>query len=135
VGLRLPAHASAMGKVLLAGMGTERLAAWFEQSKLERLTERTITDRATLASQLDAVRRDGYATAEEEIAAGAVSLAVPVRDAAGRVVAALNVSVHAHEASAAQLTAQHLAALRDASLAVSAEAARMPVIALSAQVS
>jgi IclR family pca regulon transcriptional regulator len=135
VGLRLQAHASALGKVLLAGMGTERLASWFEQAKLERVTERTITDRATLAQQLEAVRRDGYATSEEEIAAGAVSLAVPVRDAAGRVVAALNVSVHTHEANAAQLVTRHLAALRDSSLAVSAEAARMPVIALSAQVS
>lgn len=135
VGSRLPAHASALGKVLLAGLGQERLANWFNQAQLERLTDRTITDRDVLAQQLDAVRRDGYATTEEEIAPGVVSLAVPVRDAAGRVVAALNVAVRASQASASELVAQHLAALRDASQAVSAEAARMPVIALSAQVS
>jgi IclR family pca regulon transcriptional regulator len=135
VGTRMAAHATALGKVLLAGLGPERLAAWFETAQLERFTERTITDRATLMQQIEVARRDGYATAEEEIAPGVASLAVPVRDAAGRVVAALNVASHTQETSAAQLVARHLAALRDASLAVSAEAARMPVIALSAQVS
>ncbi len=135
VGMRLAAHATALGKMLLAGLGPERLAAWFERAQLERFTDRTITDRATLMQQIEAARRDGYATAEEEVTPGASALAVPVRDAAGRVVAALNVSVHVREATAQQLVARHLAALRDASLAVSAEAARMPVIALSAQVS
>lgn len=135
VGSRLAAHASSLGKVLLAGLGPERLAAWFEKAELTRFTDRTITDRATLMQQIDAARRDGYATAEEEITQGVVGLAVPVRDAAGRVVAALGVGVHSSEASAQDLVTRHLAALRDASLAVSAEAARMPVIALSAQVS
>lgn len=135
VGTRLPAHATSLGKVLLAGLGPERLAAWFEKSELTRLTERTITDRATLMQQIEAARRDGYATAEEEVSMGVTSLAVPVRDAAGRVVAALNVAVSVQEANAAELVTRHLAALRDASLSVSAEAARMPVIALSAQVS
>src|SRR5690606_6549988 len=91
VGPRLHAHASALGKVLLAGLGPERLAAWFEQAQLEKLTDRTVTDRATLVQQLEAIRRDGYATAEGEYVPGVSSLAVPVRDAAGRVVAALNV--------------------------------------------
>jgi IclR family pca regulon transcriptional regulator len=135
VGTRMAAHATALGKVLLAGLGPERLAAWFERAQLERFTDRTVTDRATLMQQVETARREGYATAEEEVTPGAAALAVPVRDAAGRVVAALNVSVHVREANAAQLVARHLAALRDASLAVSAEAARMPVIALSAQVS
>jgi IclR family pca regulon transcriptional regulator len=135
VGMRLAAHATALGKVLLAGLGPERLSAWFERAQLDRFTDRTITDRAALLQQIDAVRRDGYATAEEEVTPGAAALAVPVRDAAGRVVAALNVTVHVREATGQQLVTRHLAALRDASLAVSAEAARMPVIALSAQVS
>jgi len=135
VGTRFPAHATALGKVLLAGLGPERLSNWFEKAELTRLTDRTVTDRATLMQQIEAARRDGYATAEEEVAAGIVALAVPVRDAAGRVVAALDVVVHVREATASELVAKHLAALRDVSLAVSAEAARMPVIALSAQVS
>ena len=135
VGSRLAAHATSLGKVLLAGLGPERLNAWFEKAELERFTEHTVTDRPLLVQQIEAARRDGYATAQEEIAPGMASLAVPVRDAAGRVVAALNVAVNVQDATAAELVARHLPALRDASLAVSSEAARMPVIALSAQVS
>lgn len=134
LGSRLAAHATALGKVLLAGLGPERLNAWFEKAELERFTEHTVTDRPLLMQQIEAARRDGYATAEEEIAPGMASLAVPVRDAAGRVVAALNVVVSVQQATAAELATRHLAALREASLAVSSEAARMPVIALSAQV-
>lgn len=135
VGQRLPAHATSLGKVLLAGLGPERLANWFEKAELTRFTDRTITDRAALMQQIEAIRCDGYATAEEEVTPGMVGLAVPVRDAAGRVVAALAVEVHVNEARAQQLVTRHLATLRDVSLGVSAEAARMPVIALSAQVS
>lgn len=135
VGARLPAHATSLGKVLLAGLGQERLGAWFEKAELKRFTDKTITDRSVLMQQIDAARRDGHATAEEEAALGVASVAVPVRDAAGRVVAALNIAVRVEQAGAAELVSRHLAALRDASQAVSAEAARMPVIALSAQVS
>jgi IclR family pca regulon transcriptional regulator len=135
IGTRMAAHATALGKVLLAGMAPERLSAWFEQAQLERFTDKTVTDRAVLMEQVEAARRDGYATAEDEITVGVAALAVPVRDAAGRVVAALNVAVSTQQTSAATLVARHLGALRDASMAVSAEAARVPVIALSAQVS
>jgi IclR family pca regulon transcriptional regulator len=134
VGLRLPAHASATGKVLLAGLTPEKLANYFAKAKLEPITERTVTDRAVLTRQIDAARRDGYATAEEEIAMGVSSIAVPVHDGAGRVVAALNLSVHMHEAPVAELVSRHLDALREASQWISAEVARVPGLALSAQV-
>src|SRR5690606_6433415 len=63
VGQRLAAHATSLGKVLLAGLGAERLGAWFEKADLARFTDRTITDRGTLMQQIEAARRDGYATA------------------------------------------------------------------------
>ncbi len=134
VGLRLPAHASATGKILLAGLSAERLATYFSKAKLESVAERTITDRAVLTRQIEAARRDGYATAEEEIAAGVASIAVPVHDGAGRVVASLNLSTHMHEATATELVARHLETLREASRWISAEVARVPGLALSAQV-
>jgi IclR family pca regulon transcriptional regulator len=134
IGLRVPAHASATGKVLLAGLSSEKLANYFAKAKLEAITERTITDRAVLTRQIDAARRDGYATAEEEIALGVASIAVPVNDGAGRVVASLNLSSHMHEANAADLLSRHLDTLRAASQWISAEVARVPGLALSAQV-
>ena len=133
VGKRLPAHASATGKVLLAGLSPERLATYFARATLEPLTPRTVTDRATLMAQIDATRRDGYATSEEEMAPGAVSLAVPVHDGSGHVVAGLGICAHVHEANAAQLVSRHLETLREASQAISAEVARVTGLALSAQ--
>jgi IclR family pca regulon transcriptional regulator len=132
IGTRMAAHATAMGKVLLAGLAPDRLAAYFAQSKLERYTDRTITDRALLQQQIDAARRDGYAVAEEEITEGVASIAVPVHDGTGRVVAAVNTSVHSHEATATELVARHLAALREAGIAISTEVARVPGLSLSA---
>jgi len=134
VGLRLPAHASATGKVLLAGLSPDRLADFFTKASLDALTDHTITDRSRLLQQIEAARRDGYATAEEELAPGVASIAVPVHDGAGHVVASLNLSSHLHEASAAQLVSRHLDALRKASQAISAEVARVPGLSLSAQV-
>lgn len=134
VGMRLPAHASATGKVLLAGLSPEKLAVYFTKAKLEALTERTITDRSQLMQQIEAARRDGYATGEEEIGPDVAAIAVPVHDGSGHVVAALGIGVPLQEANAAQLVARHLTRLREASSAISAEVARVPGLALSAQV-
>jgi DNA-binding IclR family transcriptional regulator len=91
VGSRLPMHATGVGKVLLAHAPADvqqRVLA-----DLQRLTPYTIVTPGTLARQLDRVRRDGFATTREELTLGACSVAVPVRDADGDVVAALGVVV------------------------------------------
>jgi DNA-binding IclR family transcriptional regulator len=84
--------------------------------------------------QVEAARRDGYATAEEEIAPHVAGIAVPVHDGSGNVVASLSIGVPMNEGNAAQLVARHLDRLRDASKAISAEVARVPGLALSARV-
>lgn len=134
VGMRFPVHATAMGKVLLAGLSQEKLAAYFAKAKLDAMTPRTITDPAVLLEQVDAARRDGYAISEEEVAVQVAGLAVPVHDGSGNVVASLGIGVPMHEANAAQLVARHLDSLRAASKAISAEVARVPGLALSAKV-
>jgi IclR family pca regulon transcriptional regulator len=133
IGTRMAAHATAMGKVLLAGLTADRLAAYFDIAKLERFTERTVTDRATLQQQIETARRDGYSAVEEEVSPGVSSIAVPVHDGTGRVVASICTTVHAHEATAAQLVDRHLLTLREAGMAISAEVARVPGLSLSAQ--
>jgi len=94
-GVAVPAHSSAAGKVLLAGMGDEELLRLYPVSRLQRRTPRTIGSRAGLLKELDDVRRLGYATSLEEGATGLASVAVGVRDVRGRVIAALTVSVPA----------------------------------------
>lgn len=85
-GRRTKPHAVANGKVLLAH-GAIPLPR-----QLERYTEHTITTREALAAELEAVRRDGYATAAAELEEGLVAVASPVFDAGGTCVAALSIS-------------------------------------------
>jgi DNA-binding IclR family transcriptional regulator len=87
VGLSVPLHASALGKVLLA-YG----AAQLPPGKLEKRTEKTITSEAALRPELAAVRARGYAAADEELEPGLIALAAPVFRYDGTVVAAMSVS-------------------------------------------
>jgi IclR family transcriptional regulator, pca regulon regulatory protein len=134
VGSHFPAHATSMGRVLLAGLSAESLANYFAKAKLERLTEKTVTDRSQLERLIGDARRNGYCVIEEELSMGVVALAVPVVDSAGRVVAALNTSSHSRQTTAAALVAGRLATLQRISKAISGELANIPMLSLSAQV-
>jgi len=91
VGRRLPLHTTGVGKVLLAHAPDDVRTVVLR--RLTRMTRYSITEPAVLESQLAAVRRDGYAQTRQEMTLGACSLAVPVRDAKGEVVAALGIVV------------------------------------------
>ncbi|WP_128431513.1 IclR family transcriptional regulator domain-containing protein [Streptomyces cyaneus] len=95
IGTRLPAYATSLGRVLLADApaGAGQLAA--SLGELLPLTPHTITDPSALATVLEEVRTRGYALVDEELEVGLRSVAVPVRDRTGRVVAAVNVAMHA----------------------------------------
>jgi DNA-binding IclR family transcriptional regulator len=90
-GSRLPMHAVSSGQVLLAFRQPAALERYLEGS-LERFTERTLISPQALGERLRAVRRDGYAWAREEFDHGISSVAAPIADASGEVVAA----VHLH---------------------------------------
>ncbi|MFE0255116.1 IclR family transcriptional regulator C-terminal domain-containing protein [Streptomyces sp. NPDC059010] len=94
VGTRLPAYVTSLGRVLLADLpaGERQLGT---HGELRPLTPRTITDPSALAAVLEEVRVSGYALVDEELEEGLRSIAVPVRDRTGRVVAAVNVAMHA----------------------------------------
>ena len=87
VGLSVPLHCSALGKVLLA-YG----AAQLTPGKLDRRTDRTITSEVALRGELTSVRARGYAITDEELEPGLIALAAPVHGFDGAVVAALSVS-------------------------------------------
>ncbi|MGW4164366.1 IclR family transcriptional regulator domain-containing protein [Streptomyces sp. NPDC004788] len=95
VGTRFPAYATSMGRVLLAGLPAADRAARLAGSELRALTPHTVTARAELDALLDRVAHDGYALVDEELEEGLRSIAMPVRGRAGRVVAAVNVALHA----------------------------------------
>src|SRR5690625_843011 len=93
VGGRLPAYVTAIGKVLLAELPEERLLDRFGGATLERYTEQTITSGDELIDHLGTIRRQGYATDLGEYSPGVFCIAVPIRDAGGRAVAAMSCSV------------------------------------------
>jgi IclR family transcriptional regulator, pca regulon regulatory protein len=95
VGSRLPAYPTSMGRVLLAGLRPNELDGYFDRVELEPLTERTITDQGRLRRVIDEVREQGWAIVDQELEEGVRSVAAPLVNADGRVVAALNVSGHA----------------------------------------
>ena len=87
VGRRVPYHCTANGKVLLAFS-----AAGADAGELDARTSRTIVERAQLAAELQNVRREGFATAVDELELGLSAVAAPVLDDSGRAIAALSVS-------------------------------------------
>jgi DNA-binding IclR family transcriptional regulator len=91
LGMQIPAHASALGKVLLAGLAEDARRGAVGRS-LARFTPRTITDRAKLLRVLDEVRRRGYALESEEEHRGVGCIGAPVRDADGRWIAAVSIT-------------------------------------------
>lgn len=95
VGTRFPAHATSMGRVLLADLAQADLDAYLDRTDLCPLTKRTITDAGALRNALSAVARQGWALVDQELEEGLRAIAAPIHDRSGRVVAAVNVSTHA----------------------------------------
>ena len=93
VGSTVPPHCSASGKLLVASLPAAEREALVAQMPLPRFTQRTITDRALLARELDRIIDAGYAVDDEEYVLGVACVAVPVRLADGQAIAA--VAVHA----------------------------------------
>ena len=95
VGSRLPAYPTSMGRVLLSGLSDAELDAYLASTPLEPLTSRTVTDPDRIRAIVEQVRADGFALVDQELEDGVRSVAAPVSDRKGRVVAALNISCHA----------------------------------------
>jgi IclR family pca regulon transcriptional regulator len=114
VGSRLPAYCTAMGQVLLAALDDPALDAFLATAKLVARTPRTTVSADKLRKRLQAVRRTGHALLDQELEAGVRSIAVPVVDAGGRVVAAINASGHADRVETRTLRERFLPVLHDA---------------------
>src|SRR5689334_959497 len=95
VGTRFPAYATSMGRVLLAGRSDDWLDTYLGTVQLTAITRRTIDDPKRLRAELLRIRRQGWALVDQELEEGLRSIAAPIRDASGDVVAAVNVSAHA----------------------------------------
>jgi IclR family pca regulon transcriptional regulator len=121
IGTRFPAVATSQGKVLLAALDPARAAQVMAIPSRSGIVPHVRQTRAQVESALRQVRAKGWALADDELARGIRSIAVPVRDGAGVVRAAMNVTVHSAETSVKTLVENHLPALLKAASAISAD--------------
>jgi IclR family pca regulon transcriptional regulator len=93
-GSRLPAHCTAMGKVLLANLPEREQSELLSSMKLTQCGPNTITSKTALRVELRQVREEDFAVNDEELAQGLHAIAVPVRSGSCEVVAAVNLAAH-----------------------------------------
>jgi IclR family pca regulon transcriptional regulator len=91
LGSRLPASASATGRVLLAALPVQQAEMLLRRMKRLPLTPYTVTELGALLAKLDEVRKRGYAASDEELQLGLRSLAVPIRDGEGKTIASMSI--------------------------------------------
>ncbi|WP_342132597.1 IclR family transcriptional regulator domain-containing protein [Hydrogenophaga sp. OTU3427] len=114
VGSRIPAYCTSLGRVLLAGEPPQLQRSLLEKLPRTKFTPHTVTDLDQLMGILADVRAEGWALVNEELEIGLRSLAVPVKDSAHRVVAALNISVSSGRSSADEMRRSYLLPLQKA---------------------
>jgi IclR family pca regulon transcriptional regulator len=103
VGTRFPAYATSMGRVLLADRPDDWLDGYLASVTLAPLTSHTIASPDALRAELATIREQGWALVDQELEEGLRSVAAPIRDGDGRVIAAANVSTHAGRRSVAEV--------------------------------
>lgn len=124
VGSRLPAWATAMGRVLLADLSPEQLDDFFGRVTMESLNERTITDERRLRDVIGEARANGWTLVDQEVEEGVRSLAVPLRNPGGRAEAAVTVCSHAFRVSVDRILEEFLPLVRETSERVTEDLAR-----------
>jgi IclR family transcriptional regulator, pca regulon regulatory protein len=121
VGTRFPAMQTSLGKVMLAALSPEEAEQVLAEPSRSGITARWQPDAAERAAALREVRARGWSLTDEQLALGIRSVAAPLRDGDGRVLAAMNVTVHAAETPVEVLTGEYLPLLLQTAGAISAD--------------
>jgi IclR family transcriptional regulator, pca regulon regulatory protein len=121
IGSRLPALWTSMGRAILSGLDDAALASFVATAPLTPPTERSLASAPALVEEIRAVRSLGYALVDQELEEGVRSIAAPLRDRSGRVLAGMNVSTHAGRVTLKELRAEILPRLLAASSAINAQ--------------
>lgn len=124
VGTRFPAVATSLGKVLLAALSPDELDAALASPPRSAVTSAWTPARAEIDEALAEVRAAGWAITDQQLAPAIRSVAAPIRDSSGTVVAAVNVNAHAMETSIETLKEDYLPRLLTAASGISADWAR-----------
>lgn len=127
LGSRLPAYPTSMGRVLLAGLSDAEFDRYMDQATFERLTPHTITSPKQIRSIIRSVRTDGYALVDQELEEGVRSIAAPIHNGRGEVVAAMNVSCHASRVSVERMHEELKPRLLETASEISDRVSSLPI--------
>ncbi|MFL9670596.1 IclR family transcriptional regulator C-terminal domain-containing protein [Variovorax sp. AB1(2024)] len=119
VGSRLPAYCTSLGRLLLADLDDDEVRTRLEASDIQTLTKHTLTDIDALMAKVAQARKQQWCLVNQELEEGLISVAAPIVDRQGRMVAALNISGQANRTSAKVMQETMLPALVDAAKRVS----------------
>ena len=111
-GARLPAYCTSMGRTLLAALPRDEAQAILDRSEMIAYTERNKADMASINTELAVVAAQGFAVIDQELELGLCSIAVPLNNAAGQVVAAINIGAQTARAPTSRMIAHFLPLMR-----------------------
>ena len=114
IGSTLPSYCTSIGRVLLAALPPDQLAAYLATAPFPARTPKTLTQAEQLATELSHIQLQGWAMTDGELEAGLRSIAVPIRHSSGRVVAAINLATQATRRNLTWLTETALPELQAA---------------------
>ena len=121
IGTRFPAPETSLGKVLMSGMDAAQIDALLSIPSRSGVTPRVVVDRAELDAALGDIRAKGWTLTDGQLAAGIRSIAAPLRNDRGQIVAALNITVNSAETAVEQLLDDYLPLLLQAASDISAD--------------
>lgn len=119
IGSRLPAYCTSMGRMLLAGLPDEEVLRLLSDAPLEPRTRYTLTDPQAVLARVQQARRQGWCLVNQELEEGLVSMAAPVVNRAGRIIASINISGQVNRTSPRVMQETMLAPLREAAREIS----------------
>ncbi|RYF50082.1 MAG: IclR family transcriptional regulator, partial [Comamonadaceae bacterium] len=116
---QLPAWCTSMGRLLLSELDDDALRARLDASAIEAFTKHTVTDIDGLLARIAQARKQRWCVVNQELEEGLISIAAPIVNRSGRMVAALNISGQANRTSAKVMQETMLPALREAAQRIS----------------
>lgn len=131
VGTRFPAYATSLGRVLLAWQSEAFIGEYLRTAEFKALTDRTVTAPAKMHKLLKQARHDGYASVQDELDYGIVSVAVPVLNENGTILAAINCSTATTRITQQEMVRTRLKVLQNAARKIELELRRYPILAHS----
>jgi len=118
VGTRFPAHATSLGKVLLAFQPQEVIDAYLASADFVQFTENSVSSRAEMQKRLQDVRTKGFDVAKDELDFGIISLSVPIFDSSRKIACAINCSTSTTRVSVSELVKTRTPLLREAAISI-----------------